>query len=383
MELLDWCRAMSELSARSEGWVTILPRLSQEMLFNTAIASEDHMKLVNAYRTIAAPRTLSPYARDTLRRTDALRGVPPEIVEEILLLSSMKTRIAFGQTSVLNRHLACNATRMTCCTAIQRYRLTYADVHFLQEAVGVIISGSTVTRLFNDDNDFTPGDLDIYCPDGRGLDIASYLATCAGYITLRRSDDYDNAQGIRSVAWLINPANEDSKINIIESLSDNAIDAVLHFHSTAVMGAWVAGGLWHAYPKATFANIALTSPDRLPLNYDEPHSKAPSIIEKYTLRGYRFVTEWDADHVCGVSRTCPVTLRTTVDSGCLWMPFSARFSDGPHMQSNSDPVSWMLGRAPCSRSGKGTSAVYFAATSLHKWKSLLEQVVNGMNVEIA
>lgn len=286
--------------------------------------------------------------RSTARQSDALSDVPTELMDHILLPLSLHDRISFGATCTRNRALASRASRLACAESVRPYGLTFSDVTFLQEAVGALVSGSTITQLVQSDPSFVPGDLDIYCPIQCGYDVVLFLKLCSQYSVDRRSHEYDTAQGLRYVWWLTHPDTNRPSINVIESLSDNALDAVLHFHSTPVMGAWVAAGLWHAYPKPTMRHLALSSQQRLPLTGEKAaRSQAEKVVRKYMARGYKFVSEWIHPHTCGVDWSCPITLRTSTDPGCLWYALDGHLNPKESERSALLASSWTLGNVPC------------------------------------
>ena len=290
-------------------------------------------------------------------RGDVVATLPPELIEEVLLHADMLSRVAFGQTARRNRGLSCNANRLACGEAVRPYGLTFTDIHFLQHSIGAVVSGSTVTQLLRPVKDFTPGDLDIYCRAMDGYQVARFLGHCTGYYVERRSEEYEEAQGLRFVWWLAHKSPARPPINIIESLTDNALDAVLNFHSTAVMGAWMRPGFWHPYPKSTFTALSLTSPSRMALDRLSSRRRMWLVIKKYMGRGFKLTTEWPLPHVCGWEWNCPVTLRTSEDGGCLRIPFSPRFpiQDLPLAAAEDDASSWTLGPVPCTTGAQMTA----------------------------
>lgn len=138
------------------------------------------------------------------------------------------------------------------------------------------------------------------------------------------------------------------KINVVESISVNPLYTVGCFHSTPVFGAWLANGIWHAYPDLTGAGIAITTPKLLrlrgtPANND--HFQA--ILHKYMARGFTYsLNEYSTPHHCGVDMDCPATARHSDDDGCLFVPFPDwTLSDQAVVVPRS---SWSLGGHGCS-----------------------------------
>ncbi|KAJ7927868.1 hypothetical protein B0H13DRAFT_1598281 [Mycena leptocephala] len=157
------------------------------------------------------------------------------------------------------------------------------------------------------------------------------------------------------------------KKNVIESLSESALDSVLHFHLTCVFGAWTATGLWLGYRRLTMAGVAMTTPTRMPLRDDLTHHKRVwKILRKYTRRGFRVVLdEYLQAHTCGVDFNCPMTPRTTDDAGCSFVTFPAW-----DFQSNARPFPvscWTL-------NGTGCPSGILACTSPERTLSALAYV---------
>ncbi|KAJ7654698.1 hypothetical protein DFH06DRAFT_993666 [Mycena polygramma] len=194
-------------------------------------------------------------------------------------------------------------------------------------------------------NKFDPLDLDIYTGRGGGFDVVQYLAKSGKYTLKAESPTYDFAAGIGKV-YTMRHHRTLKKINVIESLTKNPLDAIAHFHSTCVFGAWTASGFWHAYARLTFTGLTLTSPSRLPLRDDiEQHRRIWRIVRKYHDRGFSFTSEHAPPHTCGVDFDCPCTMRSSDDDGCLFAVF-------PSWEFNNDvvqmrPISWSLGGVGC------------------------------------
>ncbi|KAJ7158198.1 hypothetical protein C8R43DRAFT_882488, partial [Mycena crocata] len=233
--------------------------------------------------------------------------------------------------------------------------LTQKKVRLMQTASGCIVSGSAVTALLNNCRSFKPNDLDFYTPFGSGTDVVCYILLSGKYLEVDLKNalpgvgEYNFAAGIGRV-WTLRLRHSTITINVIESLTLNPFDAVCHFHSTCVFGAWTASGIWHGYPLLTLQGRSLTTPMQLPLGNDlRTHQHIWNILRKYRHRGFSFVLgELEEDHVCGEHYSCPATTRTTDDPGCLWIPFPPWLYD-----DESPPVyetSWSLGGTGC-RSG--------------------------------
>ncbi|KAJ7219775.1 hypothetical protein C8J57DRAFT_1537071 [Mycena rebaudengoi] len=226
---------------------------------------------------------------------------------------------------------------------LAKYGLRFYSVRFLFCATGAIISGSTVLALM-EVTPFQPNDIDFYCPKGSSLDVRRYLLLAGRVFNEHRlSNDYNELCGI-GVIWTL-LGTDSCKVNVIESLSPIARDSVLLFHSTPVFGAIDGAIFWHGEPCLTFDKKALTTPHQLPLSTNlYVHQRAWKVVHKYMERGFRYITEYDLPHRCGVHPSCPITLRTASDRGCLRVPlppFPFDFPSPPH------ETSWTLGRGGC------------------------------------
>ncbi|KAK7008336.1 hypothetical protein R3P38DRAFT_2791901 [Favolaschia claudopus] len=80
------------------------------------------------------------------------------------------------------------------------------------------------------------------------------LLTAARSPTIR---DYDEVEGIGfGPVWSL-ALGDNLKINIIESITDEPLDAVVRFHFTCVVAAWHADGIWLAYPELLKEHLIL------------------------------------------------------------------------------------------------------------------------------
>ncbi|KAF8203576.1 hypothetical protein K438DRAFT_1757887 [Mycena galopus ATCC 62051] len=148
---------------------------------------------------------------------------------------------------------------------------------------------------------------------------------------MRESLRYDGATAISMVWWMQNKSST-RKINVIESMGEQSPDTVLAFHSTAVMNAWSASGVWFGYPALTESAVSLTR---------RACRRAWNIIHKLQRRGFTFgFGRWDEPHTCGEPYNCPSTLRSAGDAGCTFIPFP--FTDVTLRKAPFAEISWKL-----------------------------------------
>lgn len=193
-----------------------------------------------------------------------------------------------------------------------------------------IISGSTALCFMmkpSMHSNWSPGDLDIYCSRQGSASLISYFRFEGYTITRRWSDElYPSVEGIADV---ISITNRNKKIDIVITNATSAFYCIMRFHVTAVMNFLSADGFFSAYPTLTSRNLALASA----LSYYPQTDPTPihtSCYAKYELRGY-FVAHSIKDfecnypminysHRCRSSPTCPHTVRSMFDRGCLFIP---------------------------------------------------------------
>ncbi|KAJ7877043.1 hypothetical protein B0H14DRAFT_2157114, partial [Mycena olivaceomarginata] len=136
-----------------------------------------------------------------------------------------------------------------------------------------------------------PNDLDFFTPRGRASQVVNFLRHSPGrYKVDGVSVDYSFAAGIGRISTLTSDQHG-YKINVIEALTANAVDAVCHFHSTAVFGVWDAQGLWIAYPTLAFTSRAIVTSSSQPITEDLACYQRVEVwrnMKKYSNRGFEF-----------------------------------------------------------------------------------------------
>ena len=204
---------------------------------------------------------------------------------------------------------------------ISDFGLKFTDVRLMQTATQAILSGSAVPFILGGGSSWSPSDLDFFTGRDMGHTAVLFFKRTGKYAQRSFSNRYTMSQGIRRIWTLENY--QGKKINVVESLSSNPFDAIVHSHSTSVMGAVTASGVWHAYPKLTMNSRSLITPTTVPLkNSIRNHRYIWAMLHKYVDRGFTFhLGELGHVHKCGEDLFCPVTLRCTSNKGCLFIPF--------------------------------------------------------------
>lgn len=250
-----------------------------------------------------------------------LDSMPRDVGVEIFKFLSMVDIYQYSKCSQDAKDFLHNVLRTRAATFLQEYGLKFTDVRLMQAATKTVISGSTIPYLLDGGTGWLPGDLDFFTGRDMGDFVVLFLSVAGKYAEMSDRSGYLLSEGIGRIWTLENDG--DKKINVVESASSNPLDAIMHFHSTCVMGAWTADELWHAYPELTMKSCSLVTPSTLPLRPTvDNHQHAWAILDKYTQRGFTFrLGENPYPHKCGEDFNCPATLRSSSDDGCLTIPF--------------------------------------------------------------
>ncbi|KAJ7021404.1 hypothetical protein C8F04DRAFT_1273761 [Mycena alexandri] len=245
----------------------------------------------------------------------AVEDLPPEVSLQILASLTFAERLSFARASpVVALHVA-QAIQDETVSLLKAFGLRPRSVRLMQVATGTLISGSFVPAMMT--GNFEPKDIDFYMPRAAGGDVALFFKKSGDWSQIGMSPTYNFASGIGRV-YTMRHRRTEKKINIIELLTLNALDAVVQFHSTCVMGAISADTFWHGYPDTTLAGVTITSVARMPLTKDvAQQTQTWKILRKYAARGFDFhLEEYRAPHVCCEDLRCPATVRTSNDVGC-------------------------------------------------------------------
>ncbi|KAJ7774874.1 hypothetical protein B0H16DRAFT_1303861 [Mycena metata] len=234
----------------------------------------------------------------------------------------------------------------------------------MQAATGTLISGSLIPAIMS--GNFRPTDVDFYTPKGAGLDVSLFLKRSGDWKRTKFAPTYNFASGIGHVFTLRHRTTR-KRINIIESLTPHALDAVVQFHSTCVIGAISADAFWHGYAHLALSNITITTPTRMPLTRDVvQQTRAWKILRKYKQRGFDFhLDEFRVPHVCCEDVRCPATIRTSDDVGCSRISLPAwglsDFRQAEHISCwtlhGSGCPGGILSRAPASQIALATNPI--------------------------
>lgn len=226
------------------------------------------------------------------------------------------------------------------------YGLEWGDLKLVQAATDMVISGSVIATIIH--QSFRPNDIDLYCYYGMADRAFQYLES----ITLFHEGDRDDLlhvdkKGIMRIRTLIGPAGR--MLRLMETLAADSRKVIAGtFHSSPTRGAIEWDCFSHFEANMVTKGLAMTSPSmlRLAVQNTRDQQRCWEILHKYADRGFKYVFECKGTHDCGRHLDCPVTTRTTVDSGCLTVPL---FSGGiPRYIGTAKPViSWSYNAGTC------------------------------------
>ncbi|KAJ7264031.1 hypothetical protein B0H12DRAFT_1068833 [Mycena haematopus] len=224
------------------------------------------------------------------------------------------------------------------------FSLRFEEVRLMLAATGAVIAGSSVAALVNWDPAWRPTHLAIVAPRGTVDIILEFFRFAAGYSLQSAGHGYrmSNTHSRCSIANA-----HGAQLLVYESKTRDPFSTIATSQFTCEYGAWTATGLFHAYPQLTAYRRALTTPTRLPIRDTlEDQRMLWDSLHRYTSSHYIVDTlGYRAMHTCGVNPSCPATLRTSDDRGCMHIPFPAwDVSSGLVYR---DVTCWSLGGTGC------------------------------------
>ncbi|KAJ7165233.1 hypothetical protein C8R46DRAFT_1220356 [Mycena filopes] len=302
-----------------------------------------------------------------------IQDLPAELGLEILNDLGYKERSRFAAASLASSDLVSAGLAAAAAKLLQPFGLRFADVQLMQTATGTAISGSAVTALLRPTDPFLPVDLDFVARVGQGPRVVDFLILSARYKLVKDSAEYRNVNAMGRM-WTLKRG--DRSINVLESLTLNPLDTILHFHLSCVYGAWFADGVWHGYMHLTTEGMAITTPGRfaLPMSL-ERRQNVWRILQKYIDRGFEiFLDEFAEPHTCGIDFNCPVTPHTSDDAGSSFTRFPPAHYGSEYVPNA--PISWTMGGNGCPlgilRRADGPPIVSSSAVINRPWFEAME-----------
>ncbi|PVG03866.1 hypothetical protein CPB86DRAFT_778963 [Serendipita vermifera] len=179
------------------------------------------------------------------------------ITDQIISYLSFRDMIGFFQVCKATRQWKGSKLNIMVQGLLRRYVSKPVGLLDTMRETGSIISGSSVLWLVDGMNRaWTPGDLDIYAPEGMTRHMIQFLHE-DGYTTVlggQFNNPYLKFNHLHSVTKL---KNGDASIDVMESSNSSAIHPLTAFHVTAVMNYLTADSITMLYPKLTFSRLAV------------------------------------------------------------------------------------------------------------------------------
>ncbi|KAJ7490217.1 hypothetical protein B0H11DRAFT_1912227 [Mycena galericulata] len=307
-DLPDWQRQVDFASSCTDEFAVrrVLAAMSSERLFDAALVSAELFRKVTAYLdhlkdcgddeealsdTDASDNAMpddSDGERDLIgcsmesRAGTTFAMLPSDVGLQIIRDLVLVDRLSVARVSRSCALLVADALQVAASVQLARFKLRFDYMRLMQAATGAVFAGSILTALAHSGSPFVPGDVDIVTGYGRGFDVMCFLAYM-DYAVVEKSDSYKYTAGIGKI-WTMRHKHADLKVNILESLTHNPLDAVCHFHSTCVFGR------------------AITTPSRLLVDAGvDSQTRVWLILHKYMRRGFVYsLDDYEAPHVCGV-----------------------------------------------------------------------------------
>ncbi|KAK6996340.1 hypothetical protein R3P38DRAFT_2800043 [Favolaschia claudopus] len=254
---------------------------------------------------------------------------------------------------------------------LERFHLRFDDIRLLLTATGSAIVGSSILELTMPDLDIVAANLDVLTGCHKGRMIADFFILAASFAAVSVIGD----QELRGFGPILTLTRSDgSMIHIIESLTDNALDAIVRFPFTCVHAAWLADGIWVAHQQLTTAAITITTPSALPIPEGFVGRLGTwRILRKYREWGFNIsLNEYPFPHRCGHHLSCPATMRSSDDAGCSFYPF-------PEWQYTSQcavnvATVWTMSGSGCPQGILNTADV---TTNQIRWESAALRYMNS------
>ncbi|KAJ7250523.1 hypothetical protein B0H12DRAFT_1072111 [Mycena haematopus] len=277
-------------------------------------------------------------------RPKGFPNMPCELTMQVMCLLPLVDRCSLAQTCHTAAAVAAECLMSAAVAILAPFGLRFEEVRLMLAATGAVIAGSSVAALLNLDTTLRPTRLSFVVPRGSVDLVLEFLDYAADYSLHSYAVRYhmSNAHAV----WTLTNACG-NQIQVFESKTQDPFSTIATSPFTCEYGAWTANGLFHAYPKLTADHRALTTPTRLPVRHTlDDQQMLWDSVHQYTDSNYVVDTlGYSTGHRCGGHPSCPATLRTTDDRGCIYMRFPAWDLDTDFVDSN--VISWSLGGTGC------------------------------------
>ncbi|KAJ7766543.1 hypothetical protein DFH07DRAFT_769805 [Mycena maculata] len=337
---------IQHLPPRTPVWSDLLGQMHTFYLFYVAIRSKVHFDAVMYFLVHhGAPWASADENIIPTISGDRIFRVSREIQQEFVERMPLKDQVIFGATCKRNRALAARVLQLSIADVFKPYNIPYRGIQLMQAVTGAKLSGSVIPRIAmysrQSSSAFTPNDVDFYAPHSTYLFVREFFLVGTAFKFSQVMNNIYDLPSITAISWLRRHVDNPLSINIMRCRGEHAMEPILQFHSTCVIGTIDASGLWLANPRTVAAGVSTMNPKYFKILTPGEQERAIGVIHKYYERG------------CGVEFECPATMRTTVDGGTTVIKFplspfrncipSATVFPGPYI------LTWNGGGVGCKR----------------------------------
>ncbi|KAK7049029.1 hypothetical protein R3P38DRAFT_2764895 [Favolaschia claudopus] len=271
--------------------------------------------------------------------------LPPELGIKILEQANYATRSCMAQTCLYAAALVADLLEFETVKLLHRFSLIYHEIRLMQTVTSSVIAGALLVALCRPDIVFQFTELEIVTPQGKGALVVRFLLLATEYETVVTVDSDCSAVNVDHL-WTLQLGHH--KILVLEANTDNPLDVLARRPLSCLYGALTAKGLWMGYPQLTASGVMVTTPSRFSAASDiASHRKMWHLMQLYLKQNFFLSLKGNPlPHVCGVDVSCPATLRTNTDTGCLSSSFP-RWTYSKYAKPL-PTVCWSMGGEGCS-----------------------------------
>ncbi|KAJ7130153.1 hypothetical protein C8R44DRAFT_871991 [Mycena epipterygia] len=305
---------------------------------------------------------------------NAFSSFPSEVLLYILRYMDLEDRQRFAQASRECCELSAQSLQRQGAALLRSVDLRFEEIRLMQEATGSMITGALLVSLLQFHSVGHSDDVNVVTGWGEGGPVVEFIEMCSDYKTATFTGNHESHTGI-AFSWTLLHAHTGRKLHISESRTSSPVDAIAQSPSSCVVGGWGAYDVWHGYPALMHANMAICTATTMPvINGLAGQQEIWTFLHLFAAHDLVHGFDGFEDvHVCGAHPSCPATLRTTDDAGCLRARFPLTLY---HERVHTEYVTcWALGGKGCpagilSRSGRRTEQV--SADRENDWKRIMK-----------
>ncbi|KAJ7038522.1 hypothetical protein C8F04DRAFT_1179541 [Mycena alexandri] len=254
---------------------------------------------------------------------DRLSSLPVELFALILphLTLADRRSLASLMASLCSRELQASVNNI-----LRRFRLSHAEVRFMQSATMAVLGGQCIPHLLN--HKYSPDHLEFHAPNVTYKSIVRFFTLATG------------CEGLPAIF---------NNLNAPEGFDDYT-NYITYSGFTHLFGGVTHYGLWLGYAESSTSG--LTMPNRECLDFEDPTTE-DQIFRSYSHFKSHFWLDFNLrkPQICGIDWECPMTARSTIDNGCVSMFFPSPPMGDESLPSNIYPsgsaMSWSRGGGIC------------------------------------